>query len=111
MLVRYVVRGTVTSWNDYRSRRSLFLAILLGAIPAAAVIGIPLNRLLDSDVPFLVVAIGSVVLFLYAGLRLYGFRCPSCGKPFFRRGLSYNLFARRCMHCGFPKEQIRGHPE
>ena len=91
------------AWNDYRRRRALFWTGFLGFIPAEALIGVPLGRLIGSDVPFLVIAIGSIALFLFAGLRLFNFRCPSCGKRFFMRGFAYNQFARRCLHCGFPK--------
>jgi hypothetical protein len=111
---RYVVRATVTPWNDYHTRRASLLAVIVGVIPAEAVIGLPLGRLLHSDVPFLVIAFASLTLFLFAHLRLCNFRCPSCGKRFFMRSLSVNLFARRCMHCDFPKwgaDEAAGPPQ
>jgi hypothetical protein len=91
------------SWQNYRHRRRWHFAIWLGYIPGVFLIGFPLKRLFGSDIPFYVVAGGWMLAFLVSGVYLSLFPCPNCHQPFFFTGWVHNPFARRCMHCRFPK--------
>jgi len=44
-----------------------------------------------------------VGLICFTGHRATSFPCPRCNKPFFRDILYHNSFAKKCVHCGFPK--------
>lgn len=107
-----MVRTTRPSWEDYRRRRRLFWIAFLGTIPVATV-GMILRRIVDSEYPFNVVALGWIGFFAYAGSRMNRFPCPRCGRPFFDKFLTQNPLAQYCVHCAWPKWRVRkfGDPE
>lgn len=80
------------AWTSLRVRlwlvRGLALATLVTALPPLKVHGLA--------VWFAGVSIGALVWLL-------AFRCPACGKPFFRKGGWQNVLARGCVHCGLPR--------
>src|SRR6266550_8969240 len=90
------------SWEDYRRRRRLFLIAWLGYLPGMGAIAILLERIFHNEVIIMAVALCWMVFFAVSGSRLISFRCPNCRKRFFRSWYS-NAFARKCMHCGWPK--------
>ena len=90
-------------WQNYKRRRLWFFAIWLGYIPGVFALGYPLTRLFGSDIPIYVVAGAWMLAFAASGIYMSAFPCPSCHKPFFYTWWFHNPFARRCVHCGFPK--------
>jgi hypothetical protein len=95
--------GSIGAWDDYRARARLFWLTVLGLIPAAVVIGLPLGALFQSGIPFAVVGIAWMAFFAVAGARLFRFPCPPCGGTFFCTPWRRNLFAGQCLHCRLPK--------
>src|ERR1051325_3073087 len=90
-------------WEDYRRRRNLFWIVFLTYIPGILIIGIPLACLFHSNVVGPIVA-GLWMLAFIVVSNYWGFwKCPRCGKPFFRKWWYHNSFARRCVHCKLPK--------
>ncbi len=90
-------------WVTYRQRRLAFLAALLALLLLVALVPLlPPSSFFAQYwwllAPFL---LGWVIV---AQVRLLRWPCPRCSKPFFLRNLVFgNLFAKRCVHCGFPK--------
>jgi hypothetical protein len=93
-----------SGWRDYRRRRRLVLLCW-----ASPLLWFPLYALLAAAVGsgahslFPVFSVLSLGGFGCGGLWLTAWRCPRCERPYFRRGLSSNAFARRCMHCGLKR--------
>lgn len=50
-----------------------------------------------------IVALAWMISLVVTGNRAANFRCPRCGKHFFKTFWYYNSFARRCVHCGLRK--------
>lgn len=90
-------------WAGYRNRRRLFWIAFIGFLPGVAALGLSLNWLSGSSHPATIVAVVWMVFFAITVIRLNGFPCPNCGKPFFHRFFVQNPLSRRCMHCGWPK--------
>jgi hypothetical protein len=92
-----------TRWSDYKRRRNLFWLVFLTYIPGVVILGIPLSKLLHADsIVFVIVALW-MLAFVVVG-NYWGFwKCPRCGKPFFRKWWYHNSFARKCVHCKLPK--------
>src|SRR6516225_5111410 len=89
-------------WNDYRKRQRLVWAIALTYIPGVLVLGVPVSKLFNSEAPMIVVAFAWMIAFAGTGVYYSSWKCPRCGKPFFKSWY-YNSFARRCLHCKLPK--------
>ncbi|MGD0625569.1 MAG: hypothetical protein ABSB32_12705 [Thermodesulfobacteriota bacterium] len=91
------------AWKDYKRRRRWFFGAWLGGFVVVASLAALLNRMSLGDLAFWVLGPLWLVAFVIAGLRLEFFRCPRCHRHFFCARWYYNLFARRCVHCGLPK--------
>lgn len=91
------------SWQDYRQRRLYFCLIWITYVPGVFLLGYPLYRVFDSEIPFYVVAGAWMLAFVIAGNYMLRFHCPRCHKMFFATWWYYNSFARRCVHCKLPK--------
>jgi hypothetical protein len=46
--------------------------------------------------------VGHVVVFVVAAIVLASIRCPSCGKPIFKRGNSWGPWPARTCSCLYP---------
>ena len=90
-------------WAELRKRERICWVLLLAYVPVVAIIGFSLGRLVDSSVPFLLVAGAWACALLVAGNGVLSWPCPRCGQPFFSTRWYYNTFARRCVHCKLPK--------
>jgi hypothetical protein len=94
-------------WRNLRKRNRLWWSVFLGLIPAIILIGFAL----DLISPELAKRTSDTIFFYawmaaFAAASIYagGFRCPRCGKRYFRTRLGgVNAFARKCPHCGLPK--------
>jgi len=91
------------AWEDYRRRRRLFLIAWLGYLPGAGLIGFLLAQVFQNDSAFVAVALCWMVFFAISAEWLRRFPCPNCGKAFFHTWLWNNPFAKKCLHCGWPK--------
>ncbi len=92
-----------SSWWRFQRREWITFLLWIGYILGVLAIGYPLHRLFRSDVPYIVVALSWMAAFVVAGFTVGAFRCPRCGRPFFRKSWYHNSFARRCVHCGLPR--------
>jgi hypothetical protein len=92
-----------SAWSDYRNRRRWFFGVWLGGVPLVVLLSLALIPVFHSEIPFYVVAGAFFFGFAVVGVRLTLFRCPHCHRHFFFTGYSSNHFAKRCVHCGFPK--------
>ncbi len=87
-------------------KRLRFLRRSLGVIVITFVPVVYL--LLIMDVPErIIMTIGITMVCLGVVIELViGFsRCPACKNFFHVRGMSGNIFARKCMNCGIPLKQ------
>jgi hypothetical protein len=85
-----------------RSRRSWMSFVLFAALPIVVTcvtikdwVGFKWGPIFDYGL--LATVFG---LWLATALRSTLSQCPNCAKPFFRRGLYGNGWARRCLNCG-----------
>jgi predicted RNA-binding Zn-ribbon protein involved in translation (DUF1610 family) len=67
-----------------------------------------LARVGFGDNQFLLVFLGWTVVLAASSIWTFLFRCPSCGKPFFRSETTGRGFAMasRCLNCGIRKYQM-----
>ena len=100
-----LARDYPLAWRSYRRWRALLWGGFLGLVPAVVLVGVPASAALGTSVPFSVTAAIFMGCFAVAGLRLSFWRCPRCGKPFHRRDLYGNAFARKCLNCGLPRRE------
>ena len=91
-------------WTRYRRVLRLTILSFIGCFAFGVLIGLGLN---EKRQPVVFATAGSVdaLCFLslcYNGLRLSWFRCPRCGKYFFRGKKSHckRDGVARCRHCG-----------
>lgn len=82
------------AWKRYRIRMWTTLAWVGLAVAARFP---PLSQF-HVEIWFIIGIVANVFWFLT-------FKCPQCGKPFFRKGGWQNLLARRCLNCGLQKYQ------
>ena len=90
-------------WRRFQRGEWILWLLFVGFMPGVFVLVSPLDLLFDSDALFAVVAIPWMIAFFVAGMRLAGFRCPRCSKPFLRTWWYQNGFTRRCVHCSLPR--------
>jgi hypothetical protein len=93
----------MSPWEDCRKRRLLFLAAVLGFLPAAVGVALPVRLLSESSGLAAAVMMLWMACFGVASIRLNCFPCPRCRKPFFHTTFVQNPLVRRCLHCGLPK--------
>lgn len=93
-------------WRELDALKRRYWGAFLGYIPAGAC-AMWVDRLLDTEVVLGLTLVGVGAVFVTAGWRLSGWRCPRCGDRFFQRrgrfGVYTNSFARRCMNCGLSR--------
>jgi predicted RNA-binding Zn-ribbon protein involved in translation (DUF1610 family) len=90
-------------WNEYRRRRGWFYAALVACPLTILALGMIVPGLVASDAPVTVLIFAGMTAIGITSARMAYFRCPRCGKLFFRKGWMRNSFAQSCMHCGLPK--------
>lgn len=92
-----------STWESYRSRASMFWVGLF-LIPASF-----LGMFVFSKIGWLFVVCGMLGYVLMVPLIFW--KCPSCGKRYFRRWwafdndfkMMFNPFRKACAHCGLRK--------
>jgi hypothetical protein len=90
-------------WTEYRRKRNLFWLVLVSYVPGVLVFGLSLQWLLGSELPIYFVAGAWMIAFIVTASRMTAWRCPRCGKSFFRTFWGQNPFALKCVHCRLPK--------
>jgi hypothetical protein len=97
-------------WAEYRRVRNRFWALWLLYVPVVAGLTWLSSLLLDSFLAFgMGLAICWMVVWVYYGFRLNGFRCPRCGEWFSAKWwYNRSFFARSCVHCGLKKFSTGG---
>ena len=90
-------------WEGYRRRRYVFWLVWVTYVPGVLIIGLPLRWLFGSDVPIYIVAGAWLIAFLMSGNWMTMWKCPRCGRSFFRTPWGGNPLATRCVHCQLPK--------
>jgi hypothetical protein len=96
------------SWEDYRRRCRRAALLLLGWLPVAGGFAFLMQRFHLSEAAAEVGAGAWMVAAFWTALRIKLWRCPRCGNRFFMRRLVSDPFARKCLHCGLPKWELRG---
>ncbi|HXC53791.1 MAG TPA: hypothetical protein VNU97_00700 [Rhizomicrobium sp.] len=97
--------GYRDAWQDLRRRILIFwLASLLFVLGVPlAVVG--LNQIspgLGDSASGWIIG-GVVVVILVAWFYRFSFRCPKCGGWYFSTDSWSSTFARKCLHCGLPR--------
>lgn len=95
--------GADPSWSEFQRRRRAFFTVLASAVPAAGA-----AWFLSSPAGWAVVAGAWLLAITVSSLRLEGWPCPRCGKPFLRKGAWHNSFATRCLNCELPMSSLTG---
>jgi hypothetical protein len=85
-------------WDEYKRRRRSLRLVLLSAVPTVAVAFLLWPSVTVGAIG--VVWLGVAVL---AGQHVEAWRCPRCGKSFFRAGAWHNAFTTNCLNCDLPK--------
>ena len=90
-------------WHEYRKRRNICIAFLVLSLPYA-VVGVAVE---SRNAKILLLAAWMVALILVKNY-FDAWRCPRCGKHFFRRywftlHFLLPMLQRRCDHCGLAK--------
>jgi hypothetical protein len=95
------------AWSDYTRRRNFFLVVFLGYIPWGALVFFVMNKLRmpQSAVGILIVA--WFLMYPVAAIRFSLWRCPRCGNPFYQKWWYHNDLARKCVHCGLARKEIK----
>jgi predicted RNA-binding Zn-ribbon protein involved in translation (DUF1610 family) len=104
-----VAESYPAAWADYRRRRNVVWGAFLGFLPGGPLIGVPLNRLFESETPVVVIALAAQMAIVVAVGRYGAWRCPKCGERFHLSRRLSNPLARRCLHCGLAKKDPRPH--
>src|SRR5262249_44364051 len=87
------------NWQEKRRRtRRLWLALVAWPIVSLALSGACLASFKTDGFPWVVLP--ATILAAVLSLHLVRWRCPRCGKPFYKTWYSYRPFANMCMHCG-----------
>jgi len=81
--------------RDLRNRR---LAAFIACF-AFPVIGFLLSTIFGEE-HLVLFCLGYVSIFVIVSLRASLAPCPNCQNRFFLTGISGNLFANKCAHCG-----------
>ncbi len=90
-------------WRDYRTRRRLFAAAIVGFVPIMAWATKALPELTGSDGPGHVLLAAWITAFVGAAGWFAAFRCPFCGHHFHWTVWVANPLSDECLHCGFRK--------
>lgn len=89
------------AWRDYRTRRRLLVAAIVGFVPVLAWSTQALPQLTGSEGPGHVLLSAWITALVGAAVRFASFRCPSCGDHFDWTLWVANPFSDECLHCGF----------
>ena len=91
-------------WQRYKKLRNLFWIVWLGYVPVVGMLSVLVLWFFGTFVPGFVFAGLWMLMFLVVHIRLSGWPCPRCGKPFSKKWwYDKGFFARKCVHCGLAK--------
>lgn len=88
------------AWREYHRGKVLLWGGFALYLPVVGVAGFVLDGLGAPERVTLCVAGLWLLGWFVCGRRLARFRCPQCGERFFMYGITGNLWASRCHHCG-----------
>jgi hypothetical protein len=91
--VAWVDPEYANAWGSYRRLRSVVFSLFVLAM---------LEIRLLFFIPGFIFALTFVAYFFLAAW-LANWKCPRCGRPFFRAAFLRSLFGGRCFHCDLPK--------
>ena len=91
------------AWARYRRGKNLFIASMVGVVPAFMLIGCWLSNVIGSETPLYAAAFLTMAYVVLGAVVHTYWRCPRCGKSFHLNGSYGNAIAQRCLHCGLPK--------
>jgi hypothetical protein len=94
------------AWSDYVRRRNLLTLIFLGYIPWGIGVFFALRLGMPQRAAWILI-LAWFVMFPVAAIRFSFWSCPGCHKPFYSKSWYHNHFARKCVHCGLSKKEIR----
>lgn len=103
-------REMLNPWQTYRFWSRLSWLSMLLFFPFVGGIGVLGVKYLDSNVPGFIAFFVWWVGGLAVGFKVWGFPCPNCGRPFFKKTFLCNSFGWRCVHCGLPKWSLPAQP-
>ncbi|WP_242332925.1 MULTISPECIES: hypothetical protein [Anaeromyxobacter] len=90
-------------WRDYRARRRVLAAAIVGFAPVLGWATRLLPELSGSATPGHVLLAAWITASAGAAIRFASFRCPFCGCHFHWTIWVANPFSDACLHCGFRK--------
>src|SRR5262245_55466552 len=96
------------AWHNFRRRRMIAWAVLLGLVPGMALfsaVSVLLSKFTGIEPDYFMYPVAGVWMaaVIVTSMREQYFPCPRCGKRFFATWWYQNPFARKCVHCGLPK--------
>lgn len=91
--------------NLRRTRRwpTITTLVVLLAVATSGLLSLTWWR---SSGPFAAIAILGAAAIAIVHRRKQRTRCPRCGRLYYRTLFYYNPFARRCVHCGLPRDAV-----
>ena len=94
------------AWIHYRKLRRDFLVAWLSGLFLIAASGLaaPVLNMTGGETIAAVVGATWISAFLFTLFRMQMFRCPRCGKSFFKGFWYYNPFTRHCINCGVERK-------
>lgn len=93
------------AWRVLRRRSRLLWWVLAASLPGIFLFSWLLDGVLRQSVLLPVLTLAFVGAIGVAGLRVAGFACPRCGRPFFENWYFFQLLRRECAYCGLPREK------
>jgi Zn ribbon nucleic-acid-binding protein len=90
-------------WRDYRTRRRVLVAVIVGLVPVLTRAGTALRGLTGGDAAHHLLASAWITGAVAAAWWFAAFRCPFCRNPFHWTLWVANPFSGECLHCGFRK--------
>ena len=93
------------NWEEFKARRVVFFAMVIGWIPTTLIFGGGLSKSFDSMIPLSVVAITLLILVVVTAFRFIYWKCPRCHDFYMIKRPWYSLVRRsnKCVNCGLSK--------
>ena len=96
----------IEHWDDFKNRRAVYFALIIGWIPITLIFGGGLSKAFDSMIPLSVVAITLLILVVVTAFRFIYWKCPRCHGFYMIKRPWYSFVhwpSKKCINCGLPK--------
>jgi hypothetical protein len=96
--------ATAEAWSSLSRNFRIIWILLATALPSQFLLAWLLDGVARPDAVLAAGGVAWLGAIAWFGLKVAGFACPRCGKPFYESWYFLKMLRSRCAHCSLPRD-------